>query len=120
MKAKFFSPRFFFGVLVVFAVICLFVVFFGVVRANQRPVSQINVIGTDAVTAVHKAVEGRDIVEGVQYVVDDSNVWSGVCNAMHKQVKNVNEGIHMAAVASNVKDTVVLAHHNPVLNIKTV
>jgi hypothetical protein len=97
MKAKFFSTKFFFSVLVVFAVICLFVVFFGVVRANERSVSRAITVGTDDMAAMHMPVDDMNVVTRVHYVVDYDNIVSSVYNNVHEQVNVLDVEDHLDA-----------------------
>jgi hypothetical protein len=119
MKAKFFSTKFFFGVLVVFAVICLFVVF-GVVRANERLMSRVITVETNNVLAMHKVEDGGNIIASVHYVVDHNNVVLGSDSDVHEQVNQVDMDIHMAAVPNIVKHRADLDLHRNMLDARSV
>jgi hypothetical protein len=109
MKAKFFSTKFFFCLVVVFAVICLFVVFYGVVRANEPEASRVITIGLSNVPALHRVVEGVNTVPHVhQDIVDDHMVVS--YSNMQEQVDVHNAHEHLAVgthIVEHVPQSVV-------------
>jgi hypothetical protein len=116
MKAKFFSSNFFFGVVVVFAVICLFVVFFGVVRTNAHVVSRVGSVSEGVTSAVHRHVDTGDAVAVSHCVGADNQIATVNHIAVNERIITLEMPEHLAAVVHLAADEYVAASGNGVVN----
>lgn len=116
MKAKFFSSNFFFGVVVVFAVVCLFVVFFGVVRTNAHVVSRVGSVSEGVTAAVHMHVDTEDAVVVSHCVGADNQIATGNHIAVNERITALEMPEHLVAVLHITTDEYVAASGNGVVN----